>query len=185
MNYEFRKRNKYDFLRLLQEFELCKTHRFKKVRNIISKTDPWKEEEIFIFDYYHALFWTRSCFKRKHDYQTVFFVSSKYLELPELIIKPKTNPKHWNIFKRDEIRFEDYPEFDKKYYVKGNNEVFVKKMVNRFLIHYLTHMEGWTIESLNFLLVIYKQGHLVPPNEFQEFLESCMEIYHRLKVPIQ
>lgn len=185
MNFDFRRKDNYDFFRLLKEFELYKTSRLKKARNIISKTDPWKEEEIFIFDYIAPKFFACHFFNSRVNRQTVFFASSKYLELPELIIKPKNQVKQWEFLNPRVIRFEHQPEFDKKYFVKGENEVFIKKMVNRFLIHYLTHMDGWTIESLNFLLVIYKRGHLVPPKEMQEFLDSCMEIYHRFKVPLR
>lgn len=185
MNYTFRRKDKYDFFRLLKGFDLCKTHRLKKARNIISKTDPWKEEEIFIFDFVTVNFLSCQWFKNRSSRQTVFFASSKYLELPELMIKPKHQSKQWELFNSRVITFEHHPEFDKKYFVKGDNAAFTKKMVNRFLIHYLTHMDGWTIESLNFLLIIYKRGHLVPPEEMQEFLDSCMEIYHRFKVPLQ
>lgn len=185
MKYDFRRKDKYDFLRLLKEFELCKTYRLKKARNIISQTDAWKEEEIFIFDYITSNYFSCSWLRGKSHRETVFFTSSKYLELPHLIIKPRRFVKSWERFNSPEIRFDQHPEFDKKYLVRGENEAFIKKMVNRFLIHYLTHMDGWTIECLNFLLVIYKQGQLVPPEEMEEFLDSCMEIYHRFKVPLQ
>lgn len=187
MNYDFRRKDKYDFFRLLKEFELCKTHRYKKARNIISKTDAWQEEEVFIFDYIQVNLWPCFWLKDKHKRQTVFFVVSRHLELPELLIKPRPTiiPKQWELLSRKEIRFDHHPEFDNKYLVRGENEALTKKMVNKYLIHFLTHLDGWTIESLNFLLVIYKQNDLVPPEEIPEFLESCMEIYHRFKVPLR
>ncbi len=175
-----------EIYRLLRDFELYRGKTVRRSANALHRTDEWGEEEFYVFDFHFLKLLPGPKYSRPHwTMQTAFFANSNYLELPEFIIRPRNEDSEWTAFWRDThpVAFPKHAAFERLYTVRAKDPDFTHAFFSPPLLHFLSYEDGWTIEGLHHLLVIYRLGQLTPPAEMGSFFDTCRELYTRLRVP--
>lgn len=175
---EYLEDDSYEAVPYLKEFKLGKMGGRRKVKNAITFKDELDGKEFRIFDYYYTVNSNNS----SHTYkQTVFFVNSKELSLPEFMMKPE------NFFHKigaflgfGDINFERDPQFSGQYYLKGPEEDFIRSLMTDKVLHYFRINEGWSVEGINYYLILYQYNTLIHPSWIERFYLRGREIYDML-----
>ncbi|MBK9735098.1 MAG: hypothetical protein IPO92_09095 [Saprospiraceae bacterium] len=146
-----------------------------KIRNLCQSKSPSLETEINLFDYTYTI----STGKTFHTFeQTVMFINSKKLGLPEFRMKPETiGSKIASYFGWDDINFEEYPSFSEKYKLTGDEEEFIRHTFDNKVLKFFSKTSGWTIEAANYYLIFYAHNVLVPENILIDFYRVGMGVF--------
>ena len=150
----------------LKPFELFKISN-GKIRNLCQKKSPSMDTEINLFDYKYTV----STGKTYHTFdQTVFFVNSKLLGLPEFRMKPENlGHKIANFLGWEDIDFEKYPALSDKYHRTGEHEDFIRHTFDDNILKFVSTTSGLTIEAANYYMIFYSFNSLVPGNILSDF----------------
>ncbi len=162
----------------LKSFKLFK-HGHGKIRNLSQKKSHSLDEEISLFDYKYTI----STGKSSVTYdQTVFFVNSKNLGLPDFILKPENiGHKIAAFLGWEDIDFEEYPAFSEKYHLKGEDEDYIRHHFNDDVLKFFSKTSGWTVEAVNYYLVFYAHNSVVPENILADFYRLGYGVYDLFK----
>jgi hypothetical protein len=164
----------------LQDFRLFKKGYKGEVERILRKQDGLMEFDISIFDYRYKN-WGGGSGKDKYTYQTVFFLQSAKLSLPELLMRPETlGDKFLQLLGVKDINFVRYPKFSGQYKLTGDDQEYIRHHFTDEVLEYFTINEGWTVEGLGFYLLIYKSGTLMPSAQVEDFFKRGQQIYRLL-----
>lgn len=164
---------------LLSDFELFKMGRNKLITNFMQKQDDFMELDIQIFDYQFERGYHNS---KRRLYQTVFFIKSKHLGLPQFMMKPETIfHKIGSYFGMEDIDFERFPKFSGQYLLQSEDEEYVRFIMKDELLHFFSKERGWYMEGLNYYLVLYRLNHLFKANQIRLLYDKGMGIYNVLK----
>lgn len=158
----------------LKGFELFKSGS-GKIRNLSQQKSSSLDTEINIFDYKYTV----STGKTSVTYdQTVFFVNSKKLGLPQFYMKPENIGHRIAAFLGwEDIDFEKYPAFSDKYHLTGEHEDFIRHTFNDLVLKFFSKTSGWSIEAANYYLIFYSHNSLVPENIIFDFHRLGMGIF--------
>lgn len=158
----------------LKPFELFK-HRNGKIRNLCQQKSSSLDTEINLFDYKYTI----STGKTFHIFdQTVFFINSKRLALPDFRMKPENfGHRLISYLGWEDIDFEEYPSFSEKYYLTGEQEDFIRFTFDDKVLKFFSNTSGWTIEAANYYLIFYSHNSLVPTNILMDFYRLGMGIF--------
>lgn len=146
-------------IQLLKSFNIySKWVHKQKIKNIIRLDDAFLETRLLIFDY---IITKQANNSRILDYQTVYFIQSKKIGLPEILLQPE------NLFQKiaiffggQDINFTSHPEFSKNYRLVGDSEL-VSAAFNYDILNFFTIEKDWTMEALNYYLLFYKKNKLI------------------------
>lgn len=172
--------DEWGMMALLSDFRLFKRGRKKKIENVMRRVDPMLETEVNIFDYRYTV---SSGKTTKTHKQTVYFVRSKSLALPEFLMKPE-NILHqigeWLNFTQD-IDFEDFPEFSQQYLLQGEDEEYIRHKMTPQVLRYFTVERDWTLEGVNYFMIFYQNRKQMEANQIRNFYRKGMSIFSMLK----
>jgi len=170
----FLDKDEYGTKAYLNGFELFKS-RNGKIRNLCQLKSDAMDKEINIFDYRYTI----STGKTFHVFdQTVFFVNSKNLGLPEFLLKPESlGHKIGAYLGWEDIDFESYPVFSDKYHLSGENEDYIRHHFDDTILKFFSKTSGWSIEAANYYLIFYAANSLVPENILMDFYRLGTGIY--------
>lgn len=170
----FLDKDEYGTKAYLNGFELFKS-RNGKIRNLCQLKSDAMDKEINIFDYRYTI----STGKTFHVFdQTVFFVNSKNLGLPEFLLKPESlGHKIGAYLGREDIDFESYPVFSDKYHLSGENEDYIRHHFDDTILKFFSKTSGWSIEAANYYLIFYAANSLVPENILMDFYRLGTGVY--------
>ncbi len=164
---------------LLRDFELFQKGSRRRITNIMSKTTELMEEKINIFDYQYTI---KSKKSSTTFYQTVFFLQSKELGLPEMLIYPERffhKIGSWLRLQQD-IDFEQWPEFSDKFLVQG--EAWrVRRLMNEEITKFFLMDWHWCLESLGYYLILYRKRALAEPSSIKLLYQKGMSLLENLK----
>ncbi len=171
----------FDVQELLTDFKLFDKGRNKKIYNVLHKADDWLELDLRIFDYEY----TQNYGKHKKTYrQTVFFMRSRKLGMPEMLMKPETFfnkiTEYLNI--TQDIDFEEYPKFSSQYLLQGEDEEYIRTVMTDKVLKFFTKEKGWTLETLNFFMVLYKHNRVLKPWEINRLYGKGMKLHEMFKM---
>lgn len=180
LNYDFQEKETFNSLPLLKDFALFKRGFGKKITNVLHHNDEWNQIDNKIFDYKFAISTGNST---RIFRQTVFFIQSKKLGLPNFWLKPE------KFFHRignylgltQDIDFEEFPEFSKNYLLQGEDEELTRYIMNNELLQFFSLNKGWYIEGINYYLIIYKWNTLFAPIHIEELIRNGKSIFEMLK----
>ena len=179
MGMEYYAEDDWRMISLMKDFRLFKRGRRKRITNILRSMDELMENKINIFDYQYRISTGNSSRTFK---QTVFSIQSKQLGLPEFWMKPE-NFLHtigtWLGF--EDIDFEDYPEFSRQYFLKGKDEEYIRYTLNDSFLKFFTIERDWSVEGINYYLVLYKRKKLLSPREILYLYKKGMTVFNMLK----
>lgn len=163
----------------LNDFKLFSQGRSKKIKNMLISVDGEEKLDTRVFDYRYVTGHGKST--RRHN-QTVFYLHSEKLGLPHFMLRPE------NFFHRvgkflgmpDDINFEEYPEFSKKYLLKGEQEDAIRSAFKDDLLHFFTVEKNWTLEGRKYSLIFYANGQRQNLETIKNFYEKGRLIYNML-----
>lgn len=164
---------------LLSEFNLFKMGRNKMITNILKKRDDEFDTKLQIFDYQFETGYRRA--RRTHR-QSVFFVQSKKLALPEFNMEPESIfHKITNyLIGSEDIDFEGNPRFSGNYVLTGDDEDYIRFMMNPHLLQFFSLSTGWYMEGINFYLILYKLNARFKAKSIKNFYEQGYSIYQSM-----
>lgn len=178
LDMRFDEKDEWGLKALLGDFELFNKGRRRRITNILSKNIGLMDEKINIFDYQYTISTGKSA---NTYYQTVFFIQSKSLGLPEMLVFPEhLFHKVGSLFGMQDIDFEEWPEFSRKFLVQGD-EWRIRRLMNRELSKFFLIERHWCLESIGFYLIFYRKKKLVKPSSVKALYSKGMTLYHHLK----
>ncbi len=163
---------------LLKDFKLYKKGHSQKIQNLMNSVGGMMEEKFSIFDFKvvvqagntPVVYW-----------QTAFFVQSKNLGLPQMLLKPE------NFFHKigawlgmQDIDFEEYPEFSDKFLLKGEDKNRIRQTINENVTRFFLVNKEWCMESLGYYMILYRENKLIAPQEIKVLYRNGMKIYQEL-----
>ena len=175
---EFFQEDDWRMIALLRDFRLFRRGSQKRITNILRQRDPMHETELNVFDYHYAVQTNNAT---RHVNQSVFFVNSKLLALPEFRMQPEQLLHlvgSWLGF--DDIDFEKYPEFSDAYYLKGKDEEMIRHVMRPRLLNFFTVERNWHVEGVGYFLVMYKHRGLFKPHRVHDLIDKGQRVMHLL-----
>ncbi|MEL6866576.1 MAG: hypothetical protein AAFP19_19275 [Bacteroidota bacterium] len=171
--------DEYGFVSMLKDFRLFKYGHSKKITNMMYKRDVWNQLDVRLFDYRFVI---QAGNTPVHHRQSVIFIQSKLLNLPEFLLKPETF-FHWVAAKlgMEDIDFEAFPEFSNQYHLTGRDEELIRHQFNKDVLQFFTIEKDWRLEGVNYYLIFYKRRHLFSPEEIKSFYQKGMQLYQMLR----
>ncbi len=178
MGMTFKEEDDYGMEALLRDFTLFNKGRHRSITNLMQLQDTWMEVEVSIFDYAYR----RGRSRRNVSRQTVFFVKSKHLGLPQFLMEPETFfHKIGNLLGMQDIDFEQYPKFSNQYLLQGDDEELIRHMMDERLLKYFTVQKNWSLEGVNYYLIFYRANRLLSPRDVRRFFNQGMALHEMLK----
>lgn len=176
LEFSFTEDDDYGMLSQLQDFRLFQEGRKKEVKRILRRQDGLMEFDIAIFDYSFQK-WGGSA-STSTVYQTVFFLQSAKLGLPEIWMQPETIAhKLGELLGFTDIDFVRFPKFSGQYRLTGGDEEYIRHHFTDEVLNYFTLNKGWSMEGVGFYLLFYRKGTLIPSAQIENFYRKGQEIY--------
>lgn len=170
----FLEREETGLLELIRDFKIFARGVGKKIYNIIEFVDG--DVKLYVFDYKYD---RRSQNSKKTFRQTILFINSKKLGLPDFSMKPEHlfhRFGQWLNLSQD-IDFDHYPEFSKQYYLKGPHENFIRYTFNENVLEFFNNEKGWSMEGLNYFFLFYKESKLIRIDYLRDFIRKGLHLY--------
>lgn len=152
----------------LSGMNLFKKGRSKKITNLIQGT--FVDTDCLLFDY---RFTTGSGKNRSTHKQTVVAFKICGTQLPQFTCKPEHFfHKFADFFGHEDIDFEQYPVFSKKYRLNGDNEAAIRAIFNESVIILLEAEsdQPWSVDGAGEWLVIHRADIKVKTEDCSQFL---------------
>ncbi|MEM6395046.1 MAG: hypothetical protein AAF741_01770 [Bacteroidota bacterium] len=150
--------------------------RRKKIRHMLRRQDGMLDYDLRIFDF-HRL----KGKNKRPESQTVFYLRSKDLVLPQFWLRPETVlHKLGELLGRGDIDFVRFPKFSGRYRLTGDDEVFIRHHFNDELLHFFSVEKGWYAEGVGYYLILFQKGKLLSAKKIKELYEKGMYVYGEL-----
>lgn len=150
---------------------------FSQGRNRTIKTALRRDngaKEITIFDYSYTV----GSGKNKSTYtQTVFVINCKELALPAFAIRPESVfNKIGQLFGYQDIDFAENPEFSRKYLVRSEEELALRKMFIPRVLSFFTMQKNMCAEGRGNTLITYTFRGRAKPQAFHNEIRRASEL---------
>jgi hypothetical protein len=145
---------------------------FSKGSSTQLKNEMWgkdKKNTISIFEYSYI----KGRGRKSGTYnQTVLSIEFGELNLPNFELKPEnTLHKIGQVFGYQDIDFELFPVFSKKYLLRGNDEIKIRALFTPTVIKYFEKNHNICIEAQKNTLIFYKSSTRCKPDEIKKFYQ--------------
>lgn len=168
----------YDLSKQLADFRLFRKGSSKRVYNILRKQEELMAFDVRIFDYRYLRYAGK---RMKRHEQTVFFLHSTQLGLPEIWMQPETVlHKIGELLGMDDIDFVRFPKFSSQYRLTGDDDEFVRHHFTDAVLNYFTLEKGWSMEGVGYYLILYKKDRVLSAQEIGRFYQQGMEVFRLL-----
>ena len=176
---QFVAEEEWSLVERLDDFYLFKRGGRKRILNMMMRKDPLLHEELYVFDYQYTI----STGKSAHTYrQTVFFIKSRQLALPEFLMKPESIfHKIGAYLGMQDIDFEEHPEFSNQYLLQSEDETRTRSMMKPEVARFFTVNRDWSMEGIGYYLILYKNNKLLPSNVIRDFYQKGLQLYEWLR----
>ncbi len=163
----------------LEDFYLFRKGRRRQIRHLLQKKDEFLGTNLYIFDYHFVKGFGKH---RRKMAQTVFFIDSKRLGLPQFLMKPE------NFFHRigqwlglkDDIDFVQFPKFSEQYLLQGEDEDFIRFALNPGFLKFFSIEQGWSLEGLNYYLILYRKNKLAKARAIEHLYGTGLHLLQML-----
>lgn len=156
---------------------LAEGGRDKTARNIMS--GQVDETEILIFDYSYV---TGSGKHRHTTAQSVMFLRWPGSELPRFSLQPEGMfHKLSELLGYNDIDFDSHPQFSKRYLLRGANAAAVREMFTDEVLAIYEAKNGLYTEAAGNVLLFYRLGKRVKPQELGAFYEEGWTAYAAIR----
>ncbi len=175
LHLEYHEEDLWNLLPQLRDFRLFQKGRRGRIRHLLRRQEGLMEYDLRIFDYRYIVFNGKS---NRPVEQTVFFLQSRKLGLPQCWMRPETFfHKVGELMGYDDIDFEEHPQFSGQYRLTGDDEEYIRYQFTKEVLHFFTVEKGWTLEGLGFYMLLYKKGQILRPSEIREMYEKGIQVY--------
>lgn len=178
---EFTPREEYGLIGLLRDFKLFESGGKKQITNLMTKSSPMMEDRFHLFDYKYIVSTGKTTVSFN---QTVFFINSKQLSMPEMLLKPEhffNKIGTWLGLQQD-IDFEEHKQFSDNYLLQGEDEARVRRTMNQEeVVRFFTIEKDWHLESVGFFLIFYQHNRIFQPHEIKFFYDRGMLLFENFK----
>ncbi len=162
---DFMEKQDFGMHQQLGEFKLFQVGGSRKVSNVLSA--PGLGFENHLFDYKYVISTGNST---KVFNQTVFFINSKELSLPQFYQKPESIfTKLLSILGFDDIDFYNHETYSDLYHLKGEYEEVIRYYFSKEVLDLLTSQKEMYLEGMNYYLILYQRNKLCPPEQIRSF----------------
>lgn len=180
MNFAFSKEGNADVQGALAGFNLFSHGHARKLKNLLSGTA--NDIDVNIFDYRY----TTGSGKNSHTYrQTVVAFQSTLLNLPDFALRPEHFfHKIGAAFGYQDINFDGYPVFSKKYLLRGSDEQAIRETFHEGVLTFYEGREKLCTEGHGNQLIVYRASKRVPPNAVPAFMEEAFKVFALFKISL-
>lgn len=170
---------------LLKDFKLFSIGGAQKITNMMMHKDDMETTDFRVFDFSYTVSTGKSAVTVR---QTVFYVHSSTLALPQFWMKPE------NIFHKlgiwlglqHDINFVEYPEFSKQYFLKSKDEAYTRDTMKDQVLRFFTIEKNWYLEGVGYMMIFYKQNVMLEPAEIKQLHEKGNKLFTMLQAePLQ
>jgi hypothetical protein len=180
LDMDYQPRDEFGMFNLLEDFQLFQKGFRRRIRHILTREDAMYNHQTAIFDYQYTVHRNK---RATTYYQTVFFIESRRLALPQFLMKPE------HFFHRigkflgltQDIDFTAWPDFSEKYLIQGEEPELVTDMMNDKLARLFTIEDTWSLEGIGYYLIFYQKHRLLPPPQVKQLYRQGMEIANWLQ----
>lgn len=155
-------------------FHLFNIGRSRRVKNLMQ--GGGEDLHTAVYDYQYTVGGGQSSHTVS---QTVFQFQSARLNLPAFILKPENVfHKIGQSFGYQDIDFDSYPEFSKRYLLRGGDEERIRKLFNPdMLVRFESEEKGLVVEAGSQILICYRSGKRVKPEALYRSFEHMRSLY--------
>ena len=176
--WDYSPKDEYGLINLMRDFKLFRRGHSRKIKNILSFKDEEKGIDLRVFDYQYTISAGNS---HRRVSQSVFFIQSKTLELPQFYLRPEDFfQKVAKFFGRQDINLERYPEFSDQYLLQSSDEERLRKTLNSDFLHFFTVEKKWCLEGIGYYLVFYQNRKRFNREELKKLIDKGLIIYDML-----
>ncbi len=179
LNMDFQPKDDWGVLNLLKDFRLFQQGGSKRIEHIMRQRGDMLEMDVRIFDYRYTISSGKSS---KTFKQTVFFMQSKKLGLPQFLMRPEHffhKVGEWLNLTQD-IDFEEFPAFSDQYWLQSEDEDYLRASVTPPFLRFFSIEKDWRLEGVNYFLIFYRKEKLLPPAQIKEFYRKGMKVCEML-----
>ncbi len=166
-------------VKLLNDFKLFSVGYNKKIYNQLHFVHD--DFDLFLFDYSYVVSSGNATMKFK---QTVLFINSKELGLPQFRMRPEgiwLRFGQWLNLKRD-IDFDDYPEYSKQYFLTGPYEDFIRYTFKKEgILEFFTKEKNWSMEGMNYFFIFYKDKKIIRVDHLKKFIAKGIQLFEWIR----
>lgn len=179
LDMEYSPKDEWGLTTLLKDFKLFRRGGRRRIKNLLRQQSGLHQIDTRIFDYQFTISTGNSSQTFK---QTVFFVESKDLGLPQFLMKPETFFHRVAAFLGfEDIDFEEYPKFSENYYLKGEDEDYIRGSLNDEFLKFFSVEKQWYLEGLNYYMIFYRFNHLMTPTQIKDLHKKGLSLVEMLK----
>ncbi len=178
LDMEYQEEDEWGLENQLQDFRLFKRGFRGRIRHILRKQDALMHYDLRIFDYRY-LVWTGKSSRRVS--QTIFFLESKSLALPQFWMQPETIfNKVGEYLGQQDIDFPDFPEFSRQYLLRGHDEEYIRTNFQESVLHYFNVHKGWCLEGIGYYMLLYRRKKLLQPGQIRDLFAEGNKVFDLL-----
>jgi hypothetical protein len=150
--------------------------RSRKAKNLMK--GAYGGVELNVFDYQYT---TGSGKNTTNWRQTVVLVESPSLALPELTVSPESFfHKIGSALGFQDIDFDDYPDFSKRYLLRGPNEDDIRAAFHPGVLTFFEQRQGVTAEGFGDLFAYYRAARRAKPPEVSGLITEALMLFKEL-----
>lgn len=154
-------------------FHLFNIGHNRRIKNLMRRSADGVSTAIYDYQY------TTGGGQNSHtSIQTVFQFESDRLRLPAFILKPENVfHKIGQSFGYQDMDFDSHPDFSKRYLLRGKDEDTIRRLFTPEVITHMMSMKGIVIESNGSVIISYRSGKRVKPDDLFLTYEKMRDIY--------
>lgn len=176
MSLEFHETGDVTQIGLLAVFDLFAKGHSRTYSNLM--LGPSAQVTMAAFDYRYT---TGSGKHQSTHHQTVLSFKSDHLHLPQFTLRPENLfDKLGEIIGFRDIDFRDYPEFSRRYLLRGNDEEAVRDTFGEGVIRFFERHNVLCAEGSGDQLIVYRADQRLEPEELKKMLTETFELYKLL-----
>ncbi len=162
-----------DFIPNLGTFKFLKEGQSRNAKNLMKSKKS--DIDFSIFDFYYSSGTGQSAYAAT---QTIFFVKTDRFNLPNFSMTPESIfNKIADKLTKNDIDFERYPRFSKRYHLKGKDENAIRTVFSEKIIQFLEHKkETISIEAEGDKIIIYRRSEMVEPKGLAIFRDESLNV---------
>lgn len=135
--------------------------------------------DVKIFDYRYV---TGGGQHSHRSTQTVMLLTSDQFDLPLFELQPENLlHKIGQSFGLKDIDFDMYPEFSKRYLMRGPDEEAVRSLFKTYVLEFLSRNLGLHLEGGGSKLIIFRDNKRIPPQKLEAQYRVALELHELLK----
>jgi hypothetical protein len=149
----------------------------RRARNVLS--GEIEDLIVHVFDFSYTI---RSGKNNRTYRQTVVVFGGTATGMPAFALAPERFGHRIaeKLFGMQDIDFEAYPEFSRRYRLSGADEAAIRARFDASLLEFLERQDRLNLEAGGGWLVVFRQGRRVKPEGIGAFLEEAFTIRNRL-----